>query len=161
MLRPVLLLHLFMLGPVLLLHAPLHAPSCSVPSTSPCSVLFSCYICSCSVLFSCYMHPFMLHPVLFLPRLHAPSCSPVTSVHARSCSPVNAPLHAQSCSPVPSKSSCSVLFSCYMHLFLLDPVLLLDAPFIPSTTAVSHCTCHSIHTTSYIYVDWSASISEL
>jgi hypothetical protein len=43
----------FVLGPVLLLHAPLHAPSCSVLSTSPCSVLFSCYVCSCSVLFSC------------------------------------------------------------------------------------------------------------
>jgi len=171
--------HVFVLGPVLLLHAPVRALSCSpVTRTSACPVLFCCYThlfmfgpvllfhpsllarsfspvtctSSCSALFPCYIHPIMLRPVLFLPRLHAPPCSPVTPVHARSCS-VNAPLHTQSCSPVPSKSSCSVLFSCYMHLFLLGPVILLDVSFIPSTTAVSHCASHSIHTTCSIYTD--------
>ena len=101
--------HLCLLRPVLF--HPHLAPSCSVPSTSSCSVLF------------CSNHVFLLRPFLFHPRLLArsysvtctPSCSVLfCSYHVFVLVPVlllYAPLHAPSCS-VPSTSSCSFLFSC-------------------------------------------------
>ena len=82
-----------------LLHAPVHALSSS------------------------YTHLCMLRLVLlFYPRLHARSCSPVTRI-----------------------CSCSVLFSCSVHLCMPSPVLLFHPRLHARSCSLVRCTFYSLH----------------
>ena len=57
---------------------------------------------------------------------------------ARSGSPVNALLRTPSCSPVTCTCSCSALFSCYVHILMLSPVILLPLHAPPCSPFYTH-----------------------
>ena len=53
---------------------------------------------------------------------------------------LHAPLHAPSCSPVTRISSCFVLFTCYMHLFVLHSFLQFHARLRARSSSPVRCT---------------------